>query len=208
MKKAVGINDFLERQFKELPFEGIWLDTFGTPERNFRMLIPGQPKNGKTDFCIKFAKYICQWGKLLYNTWEQGVSKTLQDAIRRNNMQEVSGKIMFHQLTFEDLITYLKAKGSPRFIIIDSRDYMNLTADQYKTLIELFPRKSFIVICWGDKDGKPKGTHAEAISFMVDIICPVIKFTAYPQSRFGGNKPYNFTEGKTETQIGSQLKLL
>jgi len=194
MKKAWGINDFLAKKFKTYKFDGLWLESFGEPEINFRMLIPGQKKNGKTNFAIMLAKYLAGFGKVLYNSHEQGISKTLQDVIKIYNLQEVAGKIMFQKYTFEEMVQYLSQKGSPRFVIIDSQHYMKLTIDQYKRLVELFPRKSFIVICWGDKSGEPKGDAAEALSFMVDIICPIVHFVAYPRSRFGGNKPFDFCD--------------
>jgi hypothetical protein len=201
--RGIGINDFIGKQFKEYPFTGKWLDHIGIPEQNFKLLVFGHPKNGKTEYCIQLSKYLAGFGKVYYNSFEQGISKTLQDALKRNNMGEVSGKVIFgHKETLPQMIKRLKAQGSARFVIIDSRDYMNLTDEQYKTLITTFPRKSFILICW-EKSGSPKSEYAQNIQFMVDAVVHISQFKAYPVSRFGGNKPLVIWDKKPAT--GQQL---
>jgi len=89
----------------------------------------------------------------------------------------------------KQMITRLGKKNSPGAIIIDSRDYMKLTIDQFIELIEAFPHKAFIVICWAS--GKePKGQHAKDIEYCCDIKIFVKDFKAHMRSRFGGNKPF------------------
>jgi hypothetical protein len=206
MSRAIGINDFLAKKFDTLPFTGEWLASFGTPERNFKALIYGLPGNGKTDFAIKIAKMLAQLGlKVHYNSFEEGISCTLQEAVRRNNLQDVSGKIMFgHKETLEQLMARLKKRNSAQAVIIDSRDYMNLTTEQFKALKDAFPRKAFILICW-EAGGKPKGEYAKSIEFMCDIKIRVWSYKAYPRSRFGGNK--TFTIWDKQPAAGEQLPL-
>lgn len=188
--RAIGITDFLARNFKSYGFEGVFKDHLGEPEQNFKMLVYGNPGNGKTEYCIQLAKYLAGFGKVYYNSFEQGISKTLQDAIKRNDLGTVKGKIMFgNRERLEEMVKRLKGKGSPRIVIIDSRDYMNLTTDEFKQLTGAFPRKSFIVVCW-EGGGKPKGEHAKAMEFMCDIKVRVMNFRAHPASRFGGNAEY------------------
>ncbi len=188
--RAIGINDFLRRTFDVYHFEGPFLESFGEPEKNFSMIVYGHPGNGKTEFCIQLAKYLAQFRKVYYNSFEQGISKSLQDALIRNNMQEVSGKVIFgNQETLEEMIARLSKRNSPQVIFIDSRDYMQLTHHQYKQLIKLFPRKAFIIITW-EAASKPKGEHAKAIEYMTDIKVHVRSFKAFPRCRYGGNKPY------------------
>jgi hypothetical protein len=188
--RAIGIADFLAKEFKTYPLEGKLLEHLGLPEQNFKMLVYGHTGNGKTEYCIQLAKYFARFAKVYYNSFEQGVSKTLQDAIRRNDLIEVKGKIVFgNREGLDEMIMRLKAKGSARIVFIDSRDYMNLTIEEFKRLTALFPRKSFIVICW-ESSGKPKGDHAKSMAYMCDIKVRVANFRALPVSRFGGNKEY------------------
>ena len=63
--------------------------------------------------------------------------------------------------------------------------YIKLTIEQWKLLIEKFPRKVFIVISHASGD-EPKGSSAEAIQYDVDISVLVKGFAAHCQGRFGG----------------------
>jgi hypothetical protein len=210
LKKALGINDFMDLKFHDYEFTGSWLAMFGKPERNFKMLIYGPEKNGKTDFTMKLCKYICQFGKVYYNSHEEGRSKTLQGTLVRNEMCDVAGKVLFlHKESIDELVLRLKKAGSPRFVVIDSVDYMEITEKDYKRLVDTFPKKSFILISWIDKQGNPLTTHAQRIAKRVDIKVFVKDLTAIPVSRFSdetnGNKAWKF--GNKTPAPGSQPSL-
>jgi hypothetical protein len=198
--RAIGVEDFMTKKFVTLDFDGKWRDTLGEPEANFRMLVYGHPGNGKTEFCMQFAKYLCKFDKKVYfNSFEQGISKSLQTCLERNKMREVKGKIIFgNKESLEEMTSRLSNRNSPHFVFIDSRDYMNLTKEHYISLVERFPHKSFIIICWEDAQ-KPKGTHAKAIEYMADIKVHVKRFKAYPRSRFEGNQVYTIWDKPTNT---------
>ncbi len=186
MARALGVTEFLQKKFDEFAFDGQWEEAMGKPEKNFKMIIYGKPKNGKTEFCIQFAKYMTQFGKVLYNSFEQGHSKSLQDAFRRQQMQEVKGRIIVtHKEKYADMFARLKKKKSPQIIFIDSLQYIKLNGDQWKELIEAFPRKVFIVISHANGD-EPKGEGAITIQYDVDISVLVKGFAAHCQGRFGG----------------------
>ena len=189
--KTIGVTDFLAKSFNVFAFTGEWLDSFAEPEKNFTMVIYGDPGNGKTEFAVKFTKYLTNFGRVAYCFYEQGISKSLQDAFKRNQMEDQSGKIIITSGgSFNDLIVLLKKDRSPQIIIIDSLDYMRLTTEQFKTLIKLFPRKAFVVICWSKKE-TPKSQYAKNIEYMADIKSYVKDFVIQnPRSRFGGNKPF------------------
>lgn len=190
MKKAIGVTDFLNRKFRTFHFTGAFKETFGDPEKNFKAIVYGHSGNGKTEFCLMWAKYLAQFTKVYYNSYEQGVSKTLQDALIRTNMDEVTGKIIFgDRETVPDMLDRLSSSNAPQVVFIDSRDYINLTTNQFKQLTEAHPRKAFIVICW-ESAKKPKGQYAKDIEFLCDIKINVRNFMAYPRCRYGGNQPF------------------
>ena len=167
--KTIGVTNFLAKSFNVFPFEGEWLESFGEPEKNFTMVLYGDPGNGKTEFAVKFTKYLTNFGRVAYCSYEQGISKSLQDAFKRNKMEDESGKIIITSGgSFSDLIDLLKRNRSPQIIMIDSLDYMRLTTEQFKTLIKLFPRKAFVIICWS-KNEHPKSQYAKDIEYMADI---------------------------------------
>lgn len=204
--RAIGITDFLNKNFNVYPFKDKFFNAFGEPETNFSALIYGHPKNGKTEFCIQLAKYMSQFARVYYNSFEQGISKSLQDALVRNNMEEVTGRVIFgNKETYTEMTERLSKRNSPMICFIDSRDYMNLTASQWFRLIEKFPRKSFILISW-ESAGKPASKYARDISYRTDVIVHVRDFIAYPRSRFGGNQ--KFVIWNRKPQVGEQLTLI
>ena len=205
--KAIGITQFQEKSFDVYNIEGAWLDSFGLIEKNFKMSVTGESGNGKTEFVIKFIKELCLKfnTKADYFSYEQGHSKSLQDAIIRNNMEDVKGKIMF--ITggpFEELLERLKRRGSARIVVIDSQDYSELTTKQFKLLIKMFPKKAFIVVSWARND-KPKTGPAKDIENMCCIKNLVKQFKVYPRSRFGGNKPFVIWDKKETTPVQQKL---
>ncbi|HNP24646.1 MAG TPA: ATP-binding protein [Panacibacter sp.] len=194
MARALNANEFLNKQFQVLPFTGSWLSTFGEPENNFSMIIYGKSGQGKTELCIMFAKYLTRFGRVLYNSFEQGYSKSLQDAIRRQGLDEVSAHILFtHKERYDAMVSRLKKKKSPRIVFIDSVQYIKLAYEQWQELRNLFPKKMFIMIAHAEGD-EPKGGPAKAIEFDVDIKVLVKGYQAHPKSRFGGNEPYTIWE--------------
>lgn len=204
--RAIGINDFLSRSFVTYPFEGKFKDTFGEPERNMKVIIWGNPGNGKTEFCIQLAKYLASFTKVYYNSFEQGICKTLQDALIRNCMQDVNGKVIFgDQETVDEMMERLAGKNAPQVCIIDSRDYINLTTAQFKKLIDTPPRKCFVVVCW-EAGGKPRGEFAKQIAYMCDVKIHVQNFIAYPRSRFGGNQKFIIWERRPQGQLSLNLQ--
>lgn len=204
--KAIGVNQFLDRQFVTYEFTGPWREHLGEPERNFVMLIHGMSGNGKTDYCVKLAKYLAGFTQVDYFSYEEGISKTLQDAIKRNGLSDVAGNIMFvEKCSLPDMVERLEKPRSAQVVIIDSLDYMNLTTEQFKRLRKLFPRKSFIIICW-ERAGEPKSQYGKDIKYMADIKVRVSNFKAHAVTRFGGFM--HFVIWDRQKKAGEQLQLI
>lgn len=189
--RTSGIFQLNQMKFDTMPFEGKWFDTVGEPEKNFSCIIYGDSGNGKTTVIISFIKYLCSFGlRACYISHEEGISSTIQTAFKRAGMHEVSGDVILAaDATFDETVEYFAKRGSPEIMVIDSIDYCNLTAEQYKLLRKKFPRKIIILISWSEGK-KPKSTAGKAIEYMVDIKLFVKNFMIWPKSRFGGNKPY------------------
>jgi len=204
MGRAIGITEFLTKKFITYPLEGVWKAHLGLPERNFNMLVYGHSGAGKTDYVVKLSKELSPFARILYNSSEEGISATLQEAFIRNNMEQVKGRIILVNDNFKDMVERLKKKASPMIVIIDSRDYMNLSTEQFKSLKKLFPRKAFIITCW-ESGGKPKSQHAKDIEYMCDIKVRVARFKAHPRSRFGGNSIFTIWDKKATS--GQQVEI-
>jgi hypothetical protein len=192
MGRALGVTEFLAKKFDVLEFDSHWLESYDRPERNFSAMFYGESGNGKTEYTTMFAKYLTKFGSVLYNSIEQGSSRSLQASWERQGMHEVKGRItLADRESYGSMILRLKKKNSPNFVIIDSTRYMRLTYDMWQELRGMFKKKSFILIAHGSGDN-PKSYSDKEILFDVDIKVQVKAYQAIPRCRFGGNKPYIF----------------
>lgn len=193
LKKAVGVSEFLRKKFVLLPLPEQWANHLGEVPERFTMGIFGFTANGKTDYAVKLAKMLTNVGNVLYNSMEQGISKSMQLCIDRNCMKEVNGKITFVSESYDELLIRLDKRKSARFIVLDSRDQMNMTAEQFYALEKRYPKKSFIILMY-EKGAKPKGEHGNNILFRCDIKTRVRLFVAMTASRFGGGEDFTVWE--------------
>lgn len=203
MGKTFGFKALTEKKFDTYELSELWRTTLGRDgvERNFRMLVWGPSGGGKTTFVLHLCSELARHGKVYYNSIEQGEGKSLQAGLERCGelYRDIKpGRLMFGDRdTFEEMVDKIK-KMKAAFVMVDSLQYMNLTVAQYKHLVRLFPRKSFIIISWEGAGKEPKGEHAKAIRYMADIKTYVSDGIANCQSRFGATEPYVvFTKAKT-----------
>lgn len=198
LKRAISVDEMLKMTFIEMPFEGEWKNSFGEPERSGVWLVWGHSGNGKTSFALQLARYLCQFGRVAYNTLEEGARKSFQLAVKRNNMHTVKKKFIILNEPLEDLTRRLEKRKSPDIIIIDSYQYFGLSKTEYIKLKSNFPNKLFIFI--SHAEGKqPEGRAAKFVKFDADVKIHVNGYKAFVVSRFGGSEPYViWAEGAAE----------
>lgn len=209
--KALGIVQFHQKKFKLMDLEGsAFQPTLGNIPMHFICVIGGFSGNGKTEFCVKFAKELAEYNlnsKVAWFSYEQRHGFDLQTATMRNKMEEVSGRFipidpianLPQGVTFlEDLDYYLSKRNSPDYIFIDSVDYTNWKKEDYLYLKEKYEgKKTFVFICHTDKAGNPRKSIANDIIFDGGMFILVQKYIAIPQkNRFGGFEPYVIWEQK------------
>ncbi|MGN6601211.1 MAG: hypothetical protein ACTHK8_02105 [Ginsengibacter sp.] len=190
LPRTLGAKQFLEKKFVELPFEGRYKDSFGLPEDNFSMIIWGQSGNGKTEAEVIICKELTKYGKVYFNSTEQGISRSLQTSWERNNMHEVDGMIQIaHKEDYETMVVRLKRRKSAKVVFIDSVQHSKITYEMWCDMRAMFPKKIFVLISHA-KGSEPSGAAAFNIRYDVDIKCYVKDFVLYPDSRFGGGKAF------------------
>jgi|GEM_PF-104382 len=135
-----------ELKFGELPFEGVYRDLLGMPDRNFWLMIYGPPFNGKTTFALGFAKFLAEKiGRVAYVSPEQHGTKTQQFVARKLNALSVSRLEYFGSLS---------AAGDLReydFIFIDSATAAGLDLWQVQRLRDMLPGRALITILQSTK---------------------------------------------------------
>ncbi len=205
MKKAYTVTNVLESKFKVLGIKGKWKDAIGTPELTGSWIIYGPPKNGKTSFAFQLSKYLTNFGKVVYDSIEEGISLSIQDAVKRTELQECGNR--WHLLDKDDidtLIARLKKQRSADIIFIDSVQFAGINMREYKKLKREFPNKLFIFISHV-KGNEPDGTTAIGIKRDANVVFRIEGFRAFPTSRFGGDgSPLDIWQKKAKEYWGAE----
>lgn len=193
IKRGYTVSNILTKKFNPLEFQGEWKESLGTPDKAFSAIIWGGSSHGKTEFTVQLAKYLCNFGRVAYNSLEQGLSATMQAAIERNYMASVASQFMLlDREPYEMTMKRFKRHKSPDFLIIDSVQYLQIRKPQYIALKELFQAKKKGLILVSQAKGKePKGQLADDIRYDVDLKLWVEGFRMFPEGRLnGGGEPY------------------
>ncbi|MCG9911875.1 MAG: AAA family ATPase [Flavobacteriales bacterium] len=189
-KRALSVSSVLTTKRKLLEFDGRFLEAIGNPEVRGSWIIYGVSGSGKTSFCMQLAKYLTNFGRVAYNSLEEGNSQSIRMAFERVKMHEVGGKlILLDGEPIEELKQRLRRQRAPRFVFIDSIQYSGLSYDQYRELINEFKNTLFILISHAERK-QPSGAVAKSIKFDAFVKIRVEGYIAYPMSRYGGGSPY------------------
>lgn len=186
-KRALSVSDILNYKPQLLNFEGGWLSAIGRPEHTGAWLIWGNTGNGKTRLAMQLAKYLTKFGRVAYNSLEEGLTASMQHAVLDVGMKEAARRfILLDKEPISALKERLRKKNAPKFVFIDSVQYTQLSIKQYKELINEFRDVLFIFVSWAD-GVYPKGALANAIYYDSFVHIRVEGFKGIvTKSRYGG----------------------
>lgn len=173
-------------KYETMAFDGAWRDAFGTPERRGVWIIWGNSGNGKTSFALQLAKYLCRFGRVAYDSLEEGACLTMQEAMRRENMMEVNKKfLLIDNENMEELGIRLSRQKSPDIVVIDTFQYTQMNYRQYIAFKERHKRKLLIFV--SHADGKlPNGRAAKSLMYDASLKIYIEGFRAFSKGRFIG----------------------
>jgi hypothetical protein len=188
--RAYSVKQVINKKRKCFDFEGEFADSFGHPEKNAIWFIWGQSGNGKTRFMLQVCKYLSKFGKVDYNSLEEGHGESIAIALRDVNMIEAEGRFrLLDVMPFNDFLHRLAGKKTADFGVIDSVQYAGFSYEQYKEMKETLKKKSLLFISHATGNN-PKGSCADAIRYDSSIKVHVIGYVAKVVSRYGGQKPF------------------
>ena len=169
-RNAKGVREMLSMKFDTLDFEGVWHDAFGTPERRGVWFVWGNSGNGKTSFVMQLCKYLCRFGRVAYNSMEEGACLTMQDTLRRFGMMEVNR----------------------RFLLIDNESIEQLSLRLKRQYIEFKERhRNKLMIFISHASGRlPTGRSGKSVMFDASLKIYVEGYRAFSKGRFIGPKGY------------------
>jgi hypothetical protein len=172
---------------KTLPFTGAWRDAFGIPEAQGVWFVWGNSGNGKTSFVMQLCKELAKFGKVAYDSLEEGASLSMQNTLRRCKMQEVNRRFLLLDCEpIDQLSARLARPKSPDFVVIDSYQYTQMTYKAYLKLKEANRNKLLIFISHAD-GSVPAGRSAKSVMYDATLKIWVEGHTAHSKGRFIGD---------------------
>lgn len=192
MKKALSITDIYRKEYTTLPFEGRWCDAFANPESTGTWFIWGNSGNGKSTFAMQLCGELCQYGKVLYNSLEEGTSLTFRNKLEVLKSDVELGKM---NIVCEDIAALsgrLNRRRSANFVIIDSFQYCGMTYREYLEFKNLHKDKLLIFVSHAD-GRNPSGRSAKSVMFDASLKIWVEGYKAFSKGRFVGSNGGVFT---------------
>ena len=187
MKRAYSPKEIAAKKWVTLPWDEKWSKPFGFPAENASWFISGASASGKSSFVMQLGKELCNYGTVLYMSYEEKINQSFQRRMGYLKMNEVQGKFrVVTEGSLEEVIARLKKPKSPKFIIIDSFQVAGWDYPQAVELMETFPKKCFIWISQ-EKKSQPMGGGAVRLKYICDMKIRVVGYKAYCQGRAIGD---------------------
>jgi len=208
MKKGLSVSELMKKRYKVLDFQGELNEAFGNPEGCGVWFIWGNSGNGKSSFVVKLCKELLRFGRVLYNSLEEGSSLTLQNAFKEFDTEETKRRLLIINEDIQTLENRLSKKRTQEFVIIDSFQYSRMTYESYLKFKEKFPNKLIVFI--SHADGKrPSGRSAKSVMYDASLKIWIEGFKAFSKGRFIGKNGGTYTiweEGANRYWNAEQIK--
>ncbi|MDO5608891.1 MAG: AAA family ATPase [Capnocytophaga sp.] len=211
--RAYTHEDIERRTFDVLAFTDEWLRHLGdNVERSGSILIYGGSGHGKTTYALQLMKQLCNFGKVLYDSVEEGMKASFKRSLDINNIKSVSAKYVFQSEPLDELTARLSRKRQPKIVVIDSVQYCfrGKNSKDYFDFVGKFPDTLFVWVSQMQK-GSPKGAVADDIKYDAQLVIHVKDFKAYVEkSRTGADEsvPYVISQEKAaEREVNLTRKL-
>lgn len=165
LNRALSVSDvyMLERATYRLSER--WHEAFGEIDRTGVWLIWGKSGSGKTSFVLELCKELARFGRVAYDSLEEGDSLTMKNAFIRAGMMDVARRVvLLNRESMADLHERLSRPKSPDIVVIDSFQYTRMRYAEYQRFKEAHADKLIIFVSHATGD-KPKGQAADAVMY-------------------------------------------
>lgn len=185
MARTLSAKQVLTIKFDTIRLGGGWDECVGEIETTGIWFIWGNSGNGKTSAVVSLCKELSAFGKVLYNSREEGVSLTMQNTLRRYGMGELGSRFQLANMSLQELDEKNSQQRSPKFVVLDSFQFMGLTYKDFRAFCEKHKNKMLIFVS-RTRGRQPEGRAA--ISAMYDASCKiwVEGYKAFSKGRFVG----------------------
>lgn len=184
------MNELLAMKKPVYELSAEWRKAFGEPERNGVWFVWGRSGSGKTSFVLQLCKELCRFGKVAYDSLEEGASISMKNAFIRAGMQDVARRlVLLDNENMEELDKRLSRKKSPDTVVIDSYQYTGMSFEDYLAFKRRHRNKLIVIISQADGT-RPKGRTAGRVMFDASLKIWVEGYRAMSKGRFFGEKGY------------------
>jgi GTPase SAR1 family protein len=185
MNKAISSTDLLSKKYNLLEFDNEWYEAFSMPEKSGIWFVWGNSGNGKTSFVLQMVKELSRFGKVLYNSLEEGTSHTMQNAWIRNRVHDCGRRVQLICEDMSQLQERLDRRKSPDIVVIDSFQYTGMNFKDFMDFKKKYPRKLFIFT--SQADGKnPSGKSAIRVMYDASLKIWIEGYRAFSKGRYIG----------------------
>ena len=184
LNRALSVSDvyMLERATYRLSER--WHEAFGEIDRTGVWLIWGKSGSGKTSFVLELCKELARFGRVAYDSLEEGDSLTMKNAFIRAGMMDVARRVvLLNRESMADLHERLSRPKSPDSVVIDSFQYTRMRYAEYQRFKEAHADKLIIFVSHATGD-KPKGQAADAVMYDATQKILVKGYVAISKGRF------------------------
>lgn len=184
LNRALSVSDvyMLERATYRLSER--WHEAFGEIDRTGVWLIWGKSGSGKTSFVLELCKELARFGRVAYDSLEEGDSLTMKNAFIRAGMMDVARRVvLLNRESMTDLHERLSRPKSPDIVVIDSFQYTRMRYAEYQRFKEAHADKLIIFVSHATGD-KPKGQAADAVMYDATQKILVKGYVAISKGRF------------------------
>ena len=196
--KTVGTDQLLAMKFERLPLSDEWYPIMGRLAHTFMIIIYGESGEGKTEFCIRFAKELANHGRVEWVGYETAHDGDIQDAVARNNMRGIPitwtdpfAKLAPNVSLYDALCQKMAKKKSAKYWFIDSIDATGFTESQIMDLRKKAGKNKGLVFIAHAKGKVPEKAVSKKVEFYGQVGIYVKHYIAYPEkNRYGGRTPY------------------
>lgn len=172
-------------KFETVRLGGGWDECLGEVETSGVWFVWGNSGNGKTSAVVSLCKQLAAFGKVLYNSREEGVSLTMQNTLRRFGMEELGSRFQICNIPIDELEKKISQPRGPRFIVLDSIQFMGLTYRDIRRFCERYPSKLIIFVSRAH-GRQPEGRAACSAMYDAALKIWVEGYKAFSKGRFIG----------------------
>lgn len=199
--RVFTLSEVFDNKSPVFDFDGEFFDAFDRPSTTGIWFIWGKSGNGKTTFALQLAKYLTQFGSVLYNSLEQGASASMRRQLQQNHMLQCKTRFKLCCTQLEELRSYLLKKRAPRIVFLDSVQYLEGKSKDLLQLKQDFPKVLFIFVSQAEGQN-PMGKKANDLMYAADLKILVSAFTAASKGRFIGPKHFTINNQLAEVYSG------